>query len=335
MSASHPIRWGILGTGWIADRFAADVKLVDGTQAVAIGSRDLPRAEAFRARHGIARAYGSYAAVAEDPEVDIVYVATPHPFHAEHTLLALDAGKAVLCEKPFAMNTAQARYVAERARTAGRFCMEALWTRHFPATRALGALLKEGRIGDVRSLTANFSICPPRDLNGRWWNHALGGGALLDLGIYPVSLAHFVFGAPTDLHAAATLSETGVDAQTGCIFMYPDGSLATMGCSLMGWSDHSAQIIGSQGHVDLPDFFHPRRFRVVQPDTPPVEYDFSVERGTGLNYQIEETVRCIRSGLLESPIMPLAETMSIHETLDRIRRAIGVRYPADDRPAGY
>ncbi|MEJ5197316.1 MAG: Gfo/Idh/MocA family oxidoreductase [Anaerolineae bacterium] len=317
------IGWGILGAGRIANRFAAEAQQVPGARLVAVGARDLPRAREFAARNNIERVYGSYAELVADPTVDAIYVATLHPWHCEHTLLALDAGKAVLCEKPFAVNAAQAQQMIEKARARRLFLMEAMWTRFNPITVQVRQWLAEGRIGEPRMVTIDFGFRAPWDPQSRILNAHLAGGALLDVGVYVLAYASMVFGRPAEIRAAAHIGETGVDEQTAMILKYADGRLASLTCAVRTATPQSARIDGTEGAIEIPTFWRAETARLIRPQQEPI-----IATGDhGFRYEIAEVMACLAAGRTESPNMPLAETLAIAETMDEVRRQIGLRYP--------
>ncbi len=331
---SDSIRWGVIGTGGIAAAFVRDLALLDDAEVVAVGSRSQESADRFGDEHGIAHRHPSYAALAADPDVDAVYVATPHPGHHDAAMIAIEAGKAVLVEKPFTMNAAQARSLVDAARARGTFLMEAMWTRHLPRTLAIRELIAAGRIGDVVLVTAEHGQWFADDPAFRLFAPELGGGALLDLGIYPVSWAHMLLGTPRAITAASDPAFTGVDGQTSMILQYAGGAHAVLTTTLLGQSECRASITGREGRIEIDDvFYRPGSFRLVprvgREDGEPEVFTFD-EPGHGLRYQAAEVGRCLRAGLTESPRLPLAETVSIMETLDEVRRQIGLTYPGLD-----
>lgn len=327
------VNWGILGTGWIASKFAADIALLPDARVVAVGSRTLDCAAEFADRFGIPRRHGSYEALVADPEVDVVYVATPHPFHVTDALLAIEAGKAVLVEKPFTMDADQARRVVGAARARGVFAMEAMWTRFLPHMRRIRELVDGGRLSDVRSMTADHGQWFAKDPEHRLFSPDLGGGALLDLGVYVVSLASFFFGAPTQVVAVSEPAFTGVDAQTAVLLRHTGGRLAALLATLETRSATWVSINGVEARIEIGGpFYAPAPFRLVTRDGKVEEFDLP-HLGHGLLYEAAEVGRCLRQGLRESPIMPLDETVQILEVLDEIRRQIGLRYPWEDAPS--
>ncbi|HNP73172.1 MAG TPA: Gfo/Idh/MocA family oxidoreductase [Kouleothrix sp.] len=323
------IRWGILGTGNIAAQFARGLAELDDATLVAVGSRTPEAAAAFGQRFGAARAHGSYAALANDPDVDAIYVATPHPFHKDNTLLCLSAGKAVLCEKPFAINAGEAAEMIASARARGVFLMEAMWTRFLPHMVRLRELLAAGVIGEVRMLQADFGFRTGFDPRGRLFDPALGGGALLDVGIYPASLASMVFGAPERIAGMAHLGATGVDEQSAMIFGYAGGQLALLSQATRTNTPHEALLLGTAGRIRVHGSWWKAASMTLSLDGQPDERIDTPSVGNGYNYEAAEVGRCLRAGLAESATMPLDETLAIMRTLDEVRAQWGLRYPGE------
>ncbi len=322
------VRWGIAATGGIARRFATGLAETDDAVTCAVASRTAERAEAFGDEFDIPNRHASYEALAEDPDVDVVYVASPHSRHEADTLLFLEAGKHVLCEKPFALNERQAQRMIDAARARGLFVMEAIWSRFLPAYRLLGDLLAEGVIGEPLSVDADFGVKFPRDPAHRLFDLALGGGALLDLGIYPLQLASLVLDLPTDVQAVGFVGDTGVDEQVSAVLVHPSGALATVRAATRVTFACTARISGTNGSIDVPAFMHcPQSLTVTT--IAGIEHRDAPIVGEGLRYQVAEVHRCLREGELESPAIPLAETLSLARTMDRIRAQIGVRYPGE------
>jgi predicted dehydrogenase len=323
------IRWGIAGTGGIAAAFARDLALLPDAEIVAVGSRSQESADLFADRHDVPHRHVGYDALAADPDVDVVYVAVPHTGHEEVTLTAIAAGKAVLCEKPFALNAAQTGRMVTAARAAGVFLMEAMWVRFAPHQVALRELLAEGRIGELRSLTVDRGEVLSTDPAHRILAPELGGGALLDLGIYPASFASMVMGTPDRIVALSTPAVTGVDAQTSAVFGYPNGAQALITTALDARTVNGASITGTEGRIDVPHYAGgaaPLELTLL--DGTGKRYEFEIEGG-GLRLQAAEVGRCLRAGETESPVMPLDETLSIMRTLDQVREQIGLRYPGE------
>jgi predicted dehydrogenase len=321
------IRWGILAAGGIARKFAEDLKRVPDAEAVAIGSRSRETAEAFAGEFGIPKAYGSYEELVRDPDVDIVYVASIHNAHKENVLLCLNAGKAVLNEKPFTVSAAETETLIRTARDKGLFLMEAMWTRYLPAIRKVREWIAEGRIGEVRSMHANFGYHAVRDPEGRLLNPHKAGGALLDVGIYPVSFASLVFGMqPERISSHAYIGDTGVDESNAMLFAYPGGRSATLQSAVQLQLDNNCDIYGSKGKIHIPNFWMAKEAVLQTSDGETERFSYDGDR-IGYAFEAEEAGRCLREGLTESPDMPLDETLAIMRTMDEIRRQWGLRYP--------
>lgn len=324
---SSALRWGILATGHIARTFAQD--LVDaGFSLTAVGSRAPGAAQAFATEFGIPRAHGTYEELVADPNVDVIYVATPHPHHVANALLAMDAGKHVLIEKPLTLNRADAQRISDRAVERGVVAMEAMWTRFLPHMVHLRSLLAAGVIGAVRTVIADHTQSLPTNPEHRLQNRELGGGALLDLGIYPVSFAVDVLGLPTSILAHAAMTPTGVDRQTAMIFGYDDGRQAVLQCALDTSGSNRAVVLGTAGAIELD--------RVWYSPTPLTRYDRDwnvVERfeqpvsTRGMHFQAAELERRVAG---EAPTsLPIDESVAIMGVLDEVRAIIGLRYPGE------
>lgn len=323
------IRWGILATGWIADLFVSDLILA-GHSVTAVGSRSQSKAEAFAAQHGIARAHGSYEALVADPEVDIIYVATPHPQHAECAKLALNAGKHVLVEKPFTLTAPEAAEIVALAEAKGLVILEAMWTRFLPHMIRLREVIDAGVIGDVRSITADHRQKLPDDPAHRLNAIELGGGALLDLGIYPVSFTWDILGKPQTITAGASFHQTGADRQVATVFTYVNGAVATTLSSSDSAGPNRAAVVGTKGRIELDrTWYAPTTFRVYDNDNNVVETFDGAVSGRGMQYQAAEAERLITAGKTAGTIMPPSQSVQIMETLDDIRRQIGLRYPQE------
>jgi predicted dehydrogenase len=324
-----PVKWGILGTGKIAKRFMQAVFYVPDAQVVAVGSREQHTADQFGAQFGVPKRYGSYDALISDPEVEIVYVATPHTLHAENTLAAVQAGKHVLCEKPFTVNAPQAEQVIQAARAAGKFVMDGMWTRCFPVVREIIRRIQTGELGEIRYLQADFGFRPEFNPASRLFAPELGGGALLDVGVYPVALAFLVLGAPKQIVSHATLGATGVDELCSMLFLYDNGAQAVLSASLQVEMPKQANICGSQARIHMPaPWWKPSEAYLIRNDGATEHLLYPYE-GDGLQFEIRHVHDCLRQGLTESPWMPLDETLGIMRALDTLRAQWGVRYPSD------
>ncbi len=313
-----PVRWGILGTGAIARTFAADLRLGDSGVVAAVGSRSRESAERFADDFGIPSRHAGYESLVAEPDVDGVYVATPHPMHRDNAILALRAGKPVLVEKPFTMNAAEAREIVEVARAQGLFAMEAMWTRFLPHVAVIRDWLARGVLGEIVTVTADHGQWFAEDPDSRLFAPELGGGALLDLGIYPVSFASMVLGTPSRIVSISAPAFTGVDAQTTMLFGYGGGAQAVLTCTLRAKSPTTASIVGTEARIEVDrDFYAPATVTLI-PRTGDPTPALSVHEGRGLRHQADEVARCLAAGELESPLMRLDETISIMETIDTV-----------------
>ena len=329
---SAEIRWGIVGPGRIAESLLPDFAHVPHARVVAVASRSQERADAFAARHGIDRAYGSYAAILADPDVDVLYVATPHAQHATVALAALRAGKALLVEKSFTATTAGAREVVDLARETGVFTMEAMWTRFQPAVVALRELVADGAIGEVRSVQADLGVSREYDPADRLFALDLGGGALLDLGVYVVSFAQFLLGTPQRVVATGSRFPSGVDAEFGLLLGYDDGRTATLLASLRQALPGQARVFGTAGWIDvLPRFHHPDTIVLHRAGAEP-ETITRPATGGGYAHELIEVTECLRAGRTESAIMPLADTLAVQDVLGQAAEQLGVRHGEDRTP---
>jgi len=324
------IRFGILGCGRIADEFVSDLVYAKGCECVAVGSRGLKKGKAFADKFGISRAYGSYDQLVSDGDVDVVYVATPHPFHMENTLASVKAGKGVLCEKPVAVNAGQFRKMRSAAEKKGVFLMEAMWTRFFPAIKQIRKWLDEGKIGEVLEVKAEFGVHFKVDAKHRIHNRSLGGGGLLDLGIYPVSFASLVFGAqPSRIESVVHKERNGVDDQADMLFQYSGGASACLSCSTRFAMKQEAIVYGSKGMIIIEkDFFHPSQVVLQMEGKGAKVYEFGYE-GNGLHFEAEHVGQCVSKGATESVLMSLDESMDIMKTMDRIRKGWKLKYPCE------
>ena len=326
MISTNPFRWGVIGPGKIAHKFAEGLQAVDDAVLYAVGSRNQERSTEFADKYGASQAYGSYEALVSDPQVDGIYIATPHRFHHENALLCLDAGKSVLCEKPLTVNATQTKELIETARAKGLFLMEALWSRFLPIYGRVREWLDAGAVGKVQLLTSTFCFQPPRDPEHRTLNHELAGGALLDIGVYNVAISQWVYGKdPQSFTVQGYLGETNVDELLSVSMRY--GAIATsqFTCGFVVQAVNDFYIYGTEGHIRVhPDFWGATQATLVTPEreltaTEPF-------RANGFEYQTEEAMRCIRDGELESPTMTHAHTLANMELMDGIRAEIGLKY---------
>jgi predicted dehydrogenase len=337
LPADRPVRWGILATGKIATAFVTDLALLEQCEVAAVGARRQESADAFAAEHAITTAYGDYRSLVEDPDVDVVYVATPHALHREHVELAFDAGKPVLCEKALTLTAADAEHLVGRAREQRLFFMEAMWMRCNPVVRRMRELVESGQLGDVQQVRADLGFVVDKPPTDRLLDPALGGGVLLDMGIYPVTFASLFLGEPSSMSATATLSEAGADLNIAVGLGYESGAIASVTSTMTAWSPRTASVATTKGRIDVPDgFHHPRSFTWTaldgDPDVAGAPQPQQVSEeviGTGLAHEALEVVRCLRSGEIESPLVPLDDTVALMHQMDRIRGIVGVRYAAD------
>jgi dihydrodiol dehydrogenase / D-xylose 1-dehydrogenase (NADP) len=326
------VQWGILGCGKIAIKLATGLQSSPNSRLLATGSRSIEKARKFAKEYGAERSYGSYEELVNDADIDAIYVATPHPMHREHSILALRAGKAVLCEKPFAMNTAEALEMVSVAREEGRFLMEAMWSRFLPLIRKTREMVQSGVIGELRMLQADFGFRTAPDPTSRLFDPNLGGGGLLDVGIYPISLASFLFGRqPSRIATLAEIGDTGVDEQAGILFGYPDGGLALLATGVRTTTSHEATIMGTDGYIRLhgPWWRGAAGMTLNLQGKEPESIDIPLD-GNGYNYEVDEVSGCVLSGKTESGHMSLDESLAVIKTMDIVRSEWGLRYPMED-----
>jgi predicted dehydrogenase len=327
------IRWGILGAGHIARKFASDLRLVEGAELIAIGSRTQQSADEFRKDFPVKYAHDSYESLAQNPEVDVIYIATPHVLHYENTLLCLQHSKAVLCEKPFAMNARQAAAMINLAKEKKVFLMEALWTKFQPHFIKLQEMMGQKVLGEIRAVLVNFGFKPLPNAPARLFDPALGGGTVMDIGIYNVFIAMSILGKPDHIDAVMTPAATGVDEQCAILFRYKNGAMAQLFSTFSSNLATEADICGTEGRIRLTTrFYEPSAIfefyngRVDSKEIIPVEK----QPGFGYQYEARHVNDCLRKGLTESPVLTFADTLLLMETLDEIRKIAGIRYPSDE-----
>jgi predicted dehydrogenase len=326
----RPIRWGLLAAGKIAHALAQAVREAEGGQLVAVAARDAGRAAEFARTHDIPRSYGSYEELCSDPDVDVVYISTTNPHHADQAVQCLEAGKHVLVEKPLALTVADAERILETARARGLFAMEAMWTRCQPLVLDLADRVRKGQIGRVRSFHAAFTVPIEYDATHRIFDLQNGGGALLDLGVYPVTLAHLLLGHPTDVQVLGAAAPTGADVRAALQWMNADGAVAQVICDSHSHGSSRTVIRGSEGWIEV-------HGPVTEPESFTIHTDADEEEHVtgdrrGFVHEVEEVHRCLREGLPESPLVPHADTVSIMTILESARRELGVRYPQEPEP---
>ena len=324
-------KFGILGTGWIARKMANAFKHVDGATLYAVASRNQQSANSFAKEFKIEKAYGSYEAMLADPEVDVVYVATPHNLHHQNTLLCLDYGKHVLCEKPFAVNGREAREMIDKARAKKLFLMEAMWSRFLPHIIKAKEIVESGQLGKIKLLTADFCSKFDFNPNNRWFNLDLVGGSLLDIGIYPVFLALYIMGKPQRLSALAGIGQTGVDYNCSMTFGYPDESIAVLHSSTIVSSGVNAAIYGENGSIVFDNWwFCPANFKVIDNKGKTKKYKIK-SVGNGYNYEVDEVIRCLNNGQTQSENMSWQASLDLIDILDEIRKQGKIVYPNHDK----
>lgn len=326
---SRTVRWGIVGPGRIAENVVRDFVHVPGAEAYAVASRSADRAGAFARRHGLTRAYGSYREVVADPDVDVLYIATPHPQHHAVALAAIGAGKAVLVEKTFTATVAGAEEVVRAARERGVFAMEAMWTRFQPAIVTARELVDDGAIGEVRQVQADLGVERPYDPTDRLLDPAQGGGAMLDLGVYVVSFAQYFLGTPDRVVVSGSLAPTGVDAEAGLLLGYDDGRVATLLATIRHQTPGAARLLGTRGWIDvLPRFHHPRTIVLTRRGHDP-ETITREPVGGGYTHELAEVTEAVAAGRTESAVMPLDDTLAVQRVLGTACEQLGVAHAED------
>jgi predicted dehydrogenase len=321
-------KWGIIGAGRIAGKFASDLKTLRTAKLHAVASRSPERAQAFADEYGATLAFGTYEEIL-DSGVQAVYVATRHPAHAQATILCLERGIPVLCEKPFAMNRREVQQMIDAARRSDTFLMEAIWTRFLPTTLKALELIESGRIGEVVSVKADFGFKAKKDLSGRLYNKDLGGGSLLDIGIYPAFLSLLLLGKPKGILAHAVLGETGVDEEMAAILTYDAGRMAQIHSTIRADTKTEAFIYGTEGVIHIHSRWHePTSMSLLLPGERPQDFFFDYPC-IGYAYEAEEVMACLAAGKKESDALPLSFSLDLITLLDDIRKEIGLNYAAD------
>ncbi|MCX8491624.1 MAG: Gfo/Idh/MocA family oxidoreductase [Cyclobacteriaceae bacterium] len=329
---TQTVKWGILGCGKIARKFASDLQWVSDAKLVAIGAREQNTADTFAKDFPVDYKHNSYQALAENPEVDVIYIATPHALHYEHVMLCLQYKKAVLVEKAFAINYSQAKQMIDFARSQQTFIMEAFWTRFLPHYLQVKQMVAQGKVGAIQYINAEFGFKPTLPVSQRIYDPALGGGSLLDVGVYPVFLALDILGRPDFIQASVIPSPSGVDEQCSIQFKYANGAMANLFSSFAANLATGADIAGDQGRIRLTHRFHgPTTELEFYPgivDSKQI-VAFEKAKGNGYEYEAQHVTSCIKKGLVESPLRTHVDTLLLAQTLDEIRSVVGIRYPAD------
>jgi predicted dehydrogenase len=320
------IKFGIIGLGKIANKFAQDLITVDGCLLQAVGSRDLTKSKDFAASYKATHYYSSYEEVAANPEVDVIYIATPHVFHFDNTMMCLHAGKAVICEKPFAMNLKEVEIMIKTAKEKKLFLMEALWTRFIPGTLKVMELMDQNTIGEVHSIQANFGYLATTDPNSRLMAKELGGGSLLDIGIYPVFISLLLLGIPIETKSIAQLTATGIDQHCTMLMKFKNGATAALESSFLAKTSNKTVIYGSKGKITMhAPFHHTEKITVETHDKKPYKIKLPL-KNNGYTYEIEEVKNCLLSGQLESDKMSHQNSYELIKTIDLIRSQINLTY---------
>ena len=320
------IRWGIMGLGKIANKFASDLQLSTEAELYAVASRNLEKAKAFGENHHSGKYYDSYEEMAKDENIDVIYIATPHSFHFENTMLCLKNNKSVLCEKPMGLDSHQVKMMIKEARSRNLFLMEGLWTRFIPATEKLIELLQKKSIGDLQYLQADFGFKADFVPETRVFNKSLGGGSLMDIGIYPIYLSLITLGFPTHMNAAARMIETGVDSFCSMLFGYENGTKAILESSIEADTPTTAHIYGNKGYIKLHSrFHHSEKISLYQNDELTEEFDLKYQ-GNGYIYEIEEVNRCLKNKLIESPNLPHTLSLDLMALIDQVKAKIGLSF---------
>ena len=324
------INWGILGCGGIANKFAHDLNMVDDCKLFGVGSRSIDKAISFAKLNNATKAFGSYEELVQDENIDVIYVATPHPYHKDNTILCLNNGKHVLCEKPFAMNSTEVAEMIKAAKLNNKFLMEAIWTQFFPYMSKLKEIIAEGRLGDIKMIEADFGFKADFNPHSRLFDINLGGGALLDIGIYPLFLCHSLLGPPSAINSVATIGKTNVDESTCMSLKWDSGVLASLNCTVLTDTKSVAKIFGTEAYVEIDSRWHESKSMSIKNRDGIVE-TFSFEDDyKGYAYEIQEVNDCLKNSKTESETLPLQFSKELIDSLDKIRDQIGLTYPADN-----
>jgi predicted dehydrogenase len=321
--------WGILAPGKIAHKFAQGIELLDNSRLYAVASRNHERAIEFANKYNADKAFASYQELLSDKKVDIIYIATPHHLHFKYTRDCLNAGKAVLCEKPSAINARQYKKLMDIAKDKKVFMMDALWTRFHPHIIKIFNLIRDGELGEIKQLRADFGFKADYDPTSRLFNPDLGGGTILDIGIYPIFLCLLLLGYPDEMAVKSIIGKTGVDESIGIIFKYANGAIANLSCTFLAHSETSANISGENGQIIIPRFwFKPSSFELIKGNGEMKYFNFN-EVGNGYQYEAIEAIKCLDEGKLQSEILPQKFTFDLLHLMDQVREKAGVKYKED------
>lgn len=319
---SKKTRFGIIGAGRIAQKFATGISHVEEAELIAVASRSIDKANEFGDMFDIKSRYGSYEELVADEEVDVVYICTPNSLHKEHTILCLENKKAVICEKPFGLNQAEVAEMIQAAKDNGVFLMEAMWTRFFPIIKKVKEIVEDGAIGNVRMIQGDFGFASDTGYGDIRFNKALGGGSIFDVGIYPISLSSMIYKKqPKDVKVIANIGQTGVDEQAAMVFGYDKGEMALLSSAITTETPRGVDIIGDKGYIQIPNAWYGEKAIIQMPNKDEQVIDLPIE-GNGYNYEVEEVVNCLQGGKLESDIMPLKESLEIIGTIEKIRKQL-------------
>lgn len=322
-------RWAVLGPGKIAHKFVQDLVFVPNAKLYAVGSRNLERAKLFAEEYNAEKYFGSYEELVNCPEVDVIYIATPHSEHYQNTLLCLKAGKAVLCEKAFAINSKQVAEMVDLAQKSKVFLQEAIWSRFHPAVQQVLAIVKSGQIGQVRHIQADFGFKAVPDPNGRLFNPHLTGGSLLDIGIYPIFISKLLLGQPVQIKALAVMSETGVDQNCAMAMQFNNGATASLFSTLMANTPTVCSIYGDLGKIEMHSRFHETKGFTLTIDGQKPQVFETKRLGNGYSYEAEDVQRCLANHQTENDLLPLSFSVELMEILDQVRQQIGLIYPQE------
>lgn len=319
------IKWGIMGLGKIAAKFAEDLQISENSILQGVASREISKAQRFGEKFNSIKHYDSYQALVDDPDIDVIYVATPHVLHYENTMMCLEKNKAVLCEKPIGINSIEVEKMVKEARKRNVFLMEGMWTRFIPSTEKLIELLDDSAIGNIQHITADFGFKAEVDLNGRLFNKKLGGGSLLDVGIYPIYLSLLTLGIPKDVKAMARITDSGVDSYCSMLFNYENESKATLESALESDTPIECNIYGSKGTIRIHSrFHHSEKISLIKDGK---EEIFNIKYlGNGYYHEIKEVNQCLMEGGTESKKFPLETSMNLISIIDRVKNEIGLSY---------
>ncbi|HEX3008283.1 MAG TPA: Gfo/Idh/MocA family oxidoreductase [Bacteroidales bacterium] len=328
---NRTVKWGILGTGNIAHQFARGLKYSKNAELFAVGSRNNEKAKIFATTFAVPNAYGSYNDLVNDADVDVIYIATPHNLHFENTMMCLEHGKHVLCEKPFAVNTKEVQKMIDTAREKNLFLMEALWTRFLPHIEKAKELIASGAIGELKLIKADFGFQTPYNEQSRIFNKQLIGGSLLDVGIYTIFFSLFFAGKPKQIKAVAGMGPTGIDHNCSMSFLYESDLVSVLYSSVVAQTGATAEIHGTKGKILFNEkWFTPVSFVLVDDANKKHTYKFKT-KGNGYNYEADEATRCILAGKIESEKMSWGDSLTLIQCMDEIRKQCNIIYPDHDK----